>query len=86
MLAERPEDGKIIVERDEKGQVSAMKYLSLNPTSCLKRIMDQVKSLILISGTLEPSQEYNQLIKTLSDADRDLARFSCDHIIKPQHF
>jgi Rad3-related DNA helicase len=55
VLAERPEDGKIIVERDEKGQVSGMKYLSLNPTSCLKRIMDQVKSLILISGTLEPS-------------------------------
>ena len=59
MLAERPEDGKIIVDKDDLGKISGIRYLSLNPTSTLKRIMDQVKSLILISGTLEPSEEYN---------------------------
>lgn len=80
VLAHRPDDGKIVIETT--GEDKTLQYLCLNPTTTLKRILDQVKALIFISGTLEPSQEFNLLINLAGKA----SRFSCDHIIPRQHF
>jgi len=80
VLAHRPDDGKIVI--DTSGEGKTLQYLCLNPTTTLKRILDQVKAVIFISGTLEPSQEFNLLINLAGK----VSRFSCDHIIPRQHF
>ena len=80
ILSFRPDDGKFILSR-ENDKVT-LQYLCLNPTTTLKRMMDQVKAIIFISGTLEPSQEFNMLLKNAES----VSRFNCDHIIPKQHF
>ena len=49
VLSLNPDDGKLILEQHK------LSYICLNATTTLKRIMDQVKAVIFISGTLEPS-------------------------------
>lgn len=81
ILSFRPDDGKFIISRENDNKVT-LQYLCLNPTTTLKRMMDQVKAIIFISGTLEPSQEFNMLLKHAES----VSRFNCDHIIPKQHF
>ncbi|CDW73958.1 atp-dependent rna helicase [Stylonychia lemnae] len=85
ILSHNPNDGKMILNLSFKqNQQSSIQYLCLNPTTTLKRILDQIKAMIFISGTLEPSQEFNLLLKYV-DQDQ-ISRFNCDHIIPKQHF
>ncbi|TNV83211.1 hypothetical protein FGO68_gene2312 [Halteria grandinella] len=82
ILQYKPEDGKLIIEK--QNDIMALRYLCLNPTQTLKRMLDQVKGLIFISGTLEPSQEFNLLINKAKEGE--VSRFNCAHIIPKQHF
>eukprot|EP00347_Sterkiella_histriomuscorum_P014288 403361448 len=93
ILSHNPDDGKFILDMaqtmisnkdQQKASQIKLTYLCLNPTSTLKRILDQVKAVIFISGTLEPSQEFNMLLKHVQQDQ--VQRFNCDHIIPKQHF
>ena len=84
ILSHRADDGKFIITI-ESDNSKTLQYLCLNPTTTLKRMMDQVKAMIFISGTLEPSQEFNQLLKHVESAEK-ISRLNCDHIIPRQHF
>lgn len=46
-----------------------MEYLSLNPALTIKRLLDQVDKIILASGTLEPTEEYDVLNRYLDGKD-----------------
>jgi Rad3-related DNA helicase len=54
VLSHKPDDGKFILKEEGNQQIT-LQYLCLNATTTLKRMLDQVKALIFISGTLEPS-------------------------------
>jgi len=46
-----------------------LEYLSLNPALTIKRLLDQADKIILASGTLEPTEEYDVLNRYLQGQD-----------------
>ena len=46
-----------------------LEYLSLNPALTIKRLLDQANKIILASGTLEPTEEYDVLNRYLQGQD-----------------
>lgn len=46
-----------------------LEYLSLNPALTIKRLLDQADKMILASGTLEPTEEYDVLNRYLQGQD-----------------
>ena len=64
----------------------SLTYLSLNPALTLKRLIDQVDKIVLASGTLEPTEEYDVLQKYMDADSSFMCKFSCDHVIPQDHF
>ena len=46
-----------------------LEYLCLNPALTIKRLLDQADKIILASGTLEPTEEYDVLNRYLQGKD-----------------
>ena len=82
ILSLNPADGKLVVKQD---QGLSLQYLCLNPAIHLKRLIDQADKVILASGTLEPTEEYDVLSKYMSDLDF-MYKFSCDHVISQENY
>ena len=76
-----PNDGKFLLT--EKGTL--LKYICLNPALTLKRIIDRSDKVLLASGTLEPSEEYD-VLKKYFYSNNFLEKFSCPHILPPTSF
>ena len=81
VLSLNPKDGKMVVHFND-GKAHQLDYVSLNPALSMKRMLDEAEKLVLASGTLEPTQEYDVLRHYLSDDGADIIyKFSCGHVI-----
>lgn len=76
-----PADGKLIIKSSPK----CLKYLCLNPAIHLKRLIDQADKIVLASGTLEPTEEYDVLSKYMP-CSSFMYKFSCDHVISQNNY
>ena len=47
--------------------------------------MDQADKVILASGTLEPTEEYDVLDKYVTQPNF-MYKFACDHVISPDNY
>ena len=83
VLALNPSDGKFIVRN--KGGAKSIEYLCLNPALHLKRLMDQADKVILASGTLEPTEEYDVLEKYVKTSNL-IYKLNCDHVISRDNY
>ncbi|EFO17918.1 helicase [Loa loa] len=86
MLMLNYKDGRLIVECASEKDEAKISYYLVNPASQLGDIIKQCRSLILLGGTMEPSET---LIRSLTmyckiDPNKDLIRRSFGHIIKEQ--
>ena len=75
----------MVVNIRKEGSCS-LSYLSLNPALALKRLINQVDKIVLASGTLEPTEEYDVLQKYMGDNSSFMCKFSCDHVIPQENF
>ena len=69
-----PKDGKMILQTTQKSDKNYkdetfLEYLCLNPALTIKRLLDQADKIILASGTLEPTEEYDVLNRYLQGKD-----------------
>jgi Rad3-related DNA helicase len=74
VLTLNPKDGKMILQTTKKSdsnykEETFLEYLSLNPALTIKRLLDQADKIILASGTLEPTEEYDVLNRYLQGQD-----------------
>jgi Rad3-related DNA helicase len=74
VLAFHPSDGKFIVSKD------SIEYVSLNPAVTMKRLLDSAHKVVLASGTLEPTSEYDVLHQYFQGVDFK-TEFSCNHLL-----
>jgi len=81
VLSLHPDDGKFLI-KDGGGSIE---YVCLNPGLTMKRLLDGAHKVILASGTLEPTSEYDVLKQFYSD-DRFLKSYSCNHLLPPSSF
>ncbi|VDK79625.1 unnamed protein product [Litomosoides sigmodontis] len=84
MLMLNYRDGRLIIECASGKDEAKISYYLINPASQLSGIIKQCRSLILLGGTMEPSET---LIRSLTaccevDPDKDLIRCSFGHVIK----
>ncbi|PWZ00144.1 DNA repair helicase [Testicularia cyperi] len=88
-LANRTEDGRIILERRSAtgpGEMPtiSIKYQLLNPSHVFRGLVDEARSVVLAGGTMEPMSDFRQQLLPFLDSDR-LATFSCGHVIPPSN-
>ena len=57
VLSLHPDDGKFVVKQGG----NTLEYICLNPALTMKRLLDGAHKVILASGTLEPTSEYDVL-------------------------
>jgi len=74
VLSLNPKDGKMILQTTQKSDKNYkdetfLEYLCLNPALTIKRLLDQADKIILASGTLEPTEEYDVLNRYLQGKD-----------------
>ncbi len=74
VLTLNPKDGKMILQIIKKTEINYkeetfLEYLCLNPALTIKRLLDQADKIILASGTLEPTEEYDVLNRYLQGKD-----------------
>uniref|UniRef100_A0AAF5RUZ1 Helicase ATP-binding domain-containing protein n=1 Tax=Wuchereria bancrofti TaxID=6293 RepID=A0AAF5RUZ1_WUCBA len=84
MLMLNYKDGRLIIECSSGKDEAKISYYLINPASQLGDIIKQCRSLILLGGTMEPSEI---LIRSLTmcckvDPKKDLIRRSFGHVIK----
>ncbi|CAG9532995.1 unnamed protein product [Cercopithifilaria johnstoni] len=84
MLMLNYKDGRLIIECSSGKDEAKISYYLINPASQLRDIIKQCRSLILLGGTMEPSET---LIRSLTiccevDPNKDLVRRSFGHVIK----
>lgn len=82
ILSLNPADGKFILRSKPH---KSIEYLCLNPALHLKRLMDRADKIILASGTLEPTEEYDVLDKYVSEPNF-MYKFACDHVITQDNY
>jgi Rad3-related DNA helicase len=82
ILSLNPSDGKFILRSKPS---KSIEYICLNPALHLKRLMDQADKIILASGTLEPTEEYDVLDKYVTRANY-MYKFACDHVISQDNY
>ena len=74
-LSLNPKDGRLHFEN------KTLRYIALNPALTLKRMLDEADKIILASGTLEPTAEYDVLKEYLHPTADMIFKFECGHII-----
>lgn len=77
-LTNKCDDGRIIVDKTKE---SKFRYILLNPADRLAEVVKSCRAMVLVGGTMEPSQ---LLVETLSRGSIGLdsiSRFSCAHVI-----
>jgi chromosome transmission fidelity protein 1 len=80
-------DGRIqfIIPSDINSKSEAtIRYVMLNPKTHFQAIVDQVKSLVLLGGTMRPMSYFENSLFPAISRDR-LHEFSCGHIIPSNH-
>ena len=85
-LTNPSEDGRLLVHQDKnEGNI---KYLHLDIAARFAPIVQQSRALLLLGGTMEPVDEFVDLLKS-NDPNQKSAKpiefFDCDHIIPPEN-
>uniref|UniRef100_A0A0R3RRC4 Helicase ATP-binding domain-containing protein n=1 Tax=Elaeophora elaphi TaxID=1147741 RepID=A0A0R3RRC4_9BILA len=77
-------DGRLIIECASGKDEAKISYYLINPASQLSDIIKQCRSLILLGGTMEPSETLIRSLTTCCkvDPNKDLIRRSFGHVIK----
>ncbi|KAJ0178679.1 hypothetical protein K1T71_005454 [Dendrolimus kikuchii] len=84
MLCDRSENGRVLAQSDDsnKGQ---LKYLLLNPAEHFAEVVSQCRSVIVAGGTMEPINEFKQLLTRNGDNDNVVNIVRCDHVVPPEN-
>ncbi|VDM40911.1 unnamed protein product [Toxocara canis] len=81
-LTTKCSDARIIVEHTTAEHPARFKFLLLNPAEKLKDVVRAARSVVLIGGTMEPSQQLLHSLNTLCEVPSgNIVRFSCGHVI-----
>lgn len=82
-LTNLAEDGKVLTDyHKDDFEKSSLKFILLNPSSQFKQMTDQARSIILAGGTMQPFDEFVDLLFGPLKVSRDrLELFSCGHVI-----
>lgn len=79
-------EGRIVVKRGSTFGSSVVKYLLLDPSSVMKDIIQQARSVILAGGTMKPFSEFRDRLFLACGADESrISEFSCGHVIPKQN-
>ena len=80
------EDGRIIIERDKAK--SSIKFLLLNAGRKFSEAVSEVRSLMIVGGTLEPIEEFHRLLlgteRSVSIERSRLVHYSCGHVVRSE--
>ncbi|KAM3724220.1 ATP-dependent DNA helicase [Dirofilaria immitis] len=84
MLMLNYKDGRLIIECASRKDEAKISYYLINPASQLGDIIKQCRSLVLLGGTMEPSETLirSLVISCKIDPNKDLIRRSFGHVIK----
>ena len=80
-------DGKILTNQCS-GDIlrSCLKFILLNPSSQFKQMTEEARSIVLAGGTMQPFEEYVDLLFEPLGIERSrLSFFSCGHVIDPNN-
>lgn len=72
-------DGKIIIRKD------SFEYVQLNPAYAFTNFINECSKVVLASGTLEPTEEFDTLNKYFSE-ETVIDKHSCCHVINKNNF
>ncbi|CAK1546270.1 unnamed protein product [Leptosia nina] len=78
MLCERSENGRVLVQSGETGQ---LKYLLLNPAERFKDVVQQCRSVIVAGGTMEPVGEFKSLLTNDTIEENRVNIVKCEHVV-----
>lgn len=86
-LTNLAEDGRILTEHYHDNVLqSSLKFVLLNPSGQFKQLTQQARSIILAGGTMQPFDEFVDLLFGPLKIDKDrILTFSCGHVINPDH-
>jgi len=89
ILSLNPDDGQFVFHYSGQDEGKAcLQYIALNPALSLKRLLDQAEKVVLASGTLEPTEEYDVLNSYINcGSDHSIIhKFSCGHVLPLDNF
>ncbi|KAF9414452.1 hypothetical protein HW555_007649 [Spodoptera exigua] len=82
MLCDRSENGRVLAQGDQNGQ---LKYLLLNPAEHFSEVVRQCRSVIVAGGTMEPISEFQALLTSNKNDTDSLNIVRCEHVVPPQN-
>ncbi|KAL4706903.1 hypothetical protein ACJJTC_012362 [Scirpophaga incertulas] len=82
MLCERSEYGRVLVKKGDNGM---LKYLLLNPTDHFVDVVKQCRSVVVAGGTMEPIEEFVNLLTGDPNNLKSVNVVKCDHVVPPDN-
>ncbi|KAL7410162.1 helicase C-terminal domain-containing protein [Mrakia frigida] len=91
-LSNADADGRVLISStppaagssDDKKPTITLKYLLLNPTDHFRDVVEEVRSVVLAGGTMEPVSDFHLQLFPQVESSR-FSNFSCGHVIPKEN-